>query len=117
MNNKLSFLIVQENEKHFCANAVSRRSSWPSVGKRVNVGFDTVNSSHFNFMMTSSNGNIFRVTGPLSGESTRYQWIPLKKTSDTEFWCFIWSATEQTVEKTIDTPVIWDAIALIMNSM
>ena len=26
--------------------------------------------------MTSSNGNIFRVTGPLWGESIRYWWIP-----------------------------------------
>ena len=27
-------------------------------------------------MMTSSNGNIFRVTGPLWGESTGHRWIP-----------------------------------------
>ena len=27
-----------------------------------------------------------------------------------------WSATEQTVEQTIETPVIWNAIALIMTS-
>ena len=27
-------------------------------------------------MMTSSNGNIFRVTGPLCGEFTSHQWIP-----------------------------------------
>ena len=30
-------------------------------------------------MMTSSNGNIFRVTGPLCGEFNGYRWIPLKK--------------------------------------
>ena len=29
--------------------------------------------------MTSSNRNIFRVTGPLSGESTGHQWISLTK--------------------------------------
>ena len=29
------------------------------------------------FMMTSSNGNIFRVTGPLCGEFTDHRWIPL----------------------------------------
>ena len=28
-------------------------------------------------MMTSSNGNIFRVTGPLCGEFTSHRWIPL----------------------------------------
>ena len=39
-------------------------------------------------MMTSSNGNIFRVTGHLCGEFTGHQWIPLTKTSDAELWCF-----------------------------
>ena len=29
--------------------------------------------------MTSSNGNIFRVTGPLWGESSGYRWIPLTR--------------------------------------
>ena len=32
--------------------------------------------------MTTSNGNIFRVTGPLWGESTGHRWIPLTKASD-----------------------------------
>ena len=41
-------------------------------------------------MMTSSNGNIFRVTGPLWGESTGHRWIPLTKTSDAELWCLFW---------------------------
>ena len=31
------------------------------------------------FMMTSSNGNIFRVTGPLCGEFTGHWWIPHHK--------------------------------------
>ena len=35
-------------------------------------------------MMTSSNGNIFRVTGHLCGEFTGHRWIPLTKTSDAE---------------------------------
>ena len=34
--------------------------------------------------MTSSNGNIFHVTGPLLG----HRWIPLTKSSDVEFRCF-----------------------------
>ena len=38
-------------------------------------------------MMTSSYGNIFRVTGPLCGEFTGHQWIPLTKASDADF-CF-----------------------------
>ena len=39
-------------------------------------------------MMTSSNGNIFRVTGPLCGEFTGHRWIPDTKASDAELWCF-----------------------------
>ena len=38
--------------------------------------------------MTSSNGNIFRVTGHLCGEFTGPRWIPRTKASDAELWCF-----------------------------
>ena len=60
------------------------------------------NASHgkmsVNLMMTSSNGNIFRVTGPLCGEFTGHRWIPLTKASDAVLWCFLWSAPVQTTE-------------------
>ena len=69
------------------------------------------------FILTSSSGNTFRVTGHLWGESVGHRWIPLTKASDTEIWCYLWSVPEQTVEQTIETPVIWDAIALIMTSL
>ena len=39
----------------------------------------------FNGMMTSSNGNIFWITGLLCGEFTCNRWIPLIKASDAEF--------------------------------
>ena len=45
-------------------------------------------------MMTSSNGNIFRVTGHLCGEFTGPRWIPHTKASDAELWCFLSSASE-----------------------
>ena len=45
-------------------------------------------------MMTSSNENIFRVTGHLCGEFTGLRWIPRTKVSDAELWCFLWSASE-----------------------
>ena len=67
-------------------------------------------------MMTSSSGNIFRVTGPLWGESIRHRWIPLTKASDTELWFFL-SASEQTIEHALETLVIWDAMALIATSL
>ena len=59
--------------------------------------------------MTSSNGSISRVTGPFWGESTGHRWIPLKKSSDAELWCILWSAPEQTLEQPIETSVISDA--------
>ena len=40
-------------------------------------------------MMTSSNGNIFRVTGLLCGEFIGFRWILHTKASDTELWCFL----------------------------
>ena len=40
--------------------------------------------------MTSSNGNIFRVTGHLWGEFTGLRWIPRTKASDAELWYFLW---------------------------
>ena len=68
-------------------------------------------------MTTSPKGNIFRVTGPLWGESTGNWWIPLTKASDVELWYFLWYVQEQSIEQTIETPVILDAIALIMTSL
>ena len=68
-------------------------------------------------MMTPSNGNIFRVTGPLRVDSTGQRWISLTKASDTELWFFLWSTPKQTVQQAIETLVIWDAISLIMTSL
>ena len=50
-------------------------------------------------MMTSSSGNMFRVTGTLCGEFTGHRWIPLTKASDAELWCFLWSAPEKWLGK------------------
>ena len=67
-------------------------------------------------MVTSSNGNILRATGPLRGEFTGHWWIPLTRASDAELWCFLWSAPGKRL-KNIETPVIWYAIVLIMTSL
>ena len=45
-------------------------------------------------LMTSLNGNIFRVTGHLCGEFTGPRWSPRTKASGAELWCFLWSASE-----------------------
>ena len=62
---------------------------WPIRPLRKHVFYNT---------MTSSNGNIFRVTGHLCGEFTGHRWIPRTKGSDAELWCFLWSAHGWTVE-------------------
>ena len=49
-------------------------------------------------MMTSSNGNIFRVTGHLCVEFTGQRWIPRTKASDAELWCFSLICDEKTVK-------------------
>ena len=67
-------------------------------------------------IMTSGNGNMFRVTGPLCGEFSGHRWIPRTKASDAELWCFLWSAPELTVDLTIVRLVIWDAIAMTSSS-
>ena len=47
------------------------------------------NSFRFGCMMMSSNGSLFRDTGPLCGEFTGHRWIPLTKACDAELWSFI----------------------------
>ena len=49
--------------------------------------------------MTSSNGNIFRVTGHLCGEFTGRRWIPRTKASDAELWCFLFCQISRHVYK------------------
>ena len=49
-------------------------------------GWIQVSESHS--MIKSSNGNMFHVTGPLCGEFTGHQWIPLTKASGVELWFF-----------------------------
>ena len=53
---------------------------------------------YYILMMTSSNGNIFRVTDPMCGEFIGQRWIPRTKASDAEVWDFLWSALEYMVE-------------------
>ena len=50
-------------------------------------------------MMTSSIGNIFRVTGHLCGEFTGLRWIPRTKASDGEHWYFFYLRLNQRLSK------------------
>ena len=67
-------------------------------------------------IMTSSNWNIVRVTGPLWGKSTGHRGIPITKPATRSFDVFF-DAPEQTVEQTTKPLVIWDSIALSMTSL
>ena len=96
-------------KKTFCQNITLIKTNW--IGKCRLQNGDHFFSARFHsfcfisatlapgrcgygFMMTSSNGNIFRVAGHLCGEFTGHRWIPSTKASDTELWCFLWSAPE-----------------------
>ena len=87
--------------------AMSRR--WPTCRKSHHVSSDILwahgmltlgslmfraSTNTWQAMMTSSSGNILRVTGHLCGEFTDPWWIPHTKASDAEVWCFLWSASE-----------------------
>ena len=37
---------------------------------------------------------LFRLTGHWCGEFTGHRWTPRTKASDTELWCFLWTAPE-----------------------
>ena len=78
--------------KYLCVTWVKQSISLLNLTNFVmisNVQRSCIASGH---MMTSSNGNIFRITGPLCG----HRWIPLTKASDAKLWWFLWSAPEQT---------------------
>ena len=59
------------------------------IGTLLSGGMATLRHLH---MMTSSIGNIFRVSGHLCWEFTGLRWIPRTKASDAELWYFLWSA-------------------------
>ena len=109
---------IEKSDRGRCEmlDSVSRdtveKMGWETYGKTT-WGTDI----YCTCMMTSSNGNIFHVTDPLWGESAGHPCVPPTRASDTELWCFLLSAPQQTVEQTIETPVIWDATASIMTSL
>ena len=84
------FLYILFNIMRFCFNTTGGLSFCFLILYKI---------LHFNFtltlptstkgrriMMTSSNENIFRVTGHLRGEFTGLRWIPHTKASDAELW-------------------------------
>ena len=64
-------------------------------------------------MVTSWNGSIFRVTGPLWGESIGDRWFPLQSPVTRSFDVFF----DLRLNETTETPVIRGRFALIIASM
>ena len=64
--------------------------------------------------MTSSKGNIFRATGPCAWNSPVTDEFPSQRPAARSFVIFQ-LRLNKTVEQTIKTPVIRDAIALIVT--
>ena len=82
----MSFL-VRDNDLFMRYN---KYHGWYWLGDEWNnqIGNHGVALNIPQYMMTSSNGNIFRVTDPLCGEVIGHRWIPPTKASDAELWCF-----------------------------
>ena len=92
---------LKVDEPHSCSKPLFSHFNMYSQSVFDNNGSNLPNRRHSrdfglfpHFIMTSSNGNIFRVTGHLCGEFTGHRWIPRTKASDAELWCFLWSAPE-----------------------
>ena len=79
------------NENTECCRSVKQQPKPENSLKRNKCIFILKPQLH---MMTSSNGNIFRVTGHLCGKFTGPRWISRTKASDAELWCFLWITPE-----------------------
>ena len=68
-------------------------------------------------MMTSSNDTFSVLLALCEGNPPVTGGFSSQRQVTGSFNVLFWPASEQTVEQTIGTPVIWDAIALIMTSL
>ena len=94
------FYLLQSAGAHFTKdplkfNPNSRKSDW----YKMEWYYYKKNCPPSLNMTTSSNGNIFRVTGPLWGEFTGHRWIPLTKASYAELWCFFYLRLNKQLSK------------------
>ena len=108
---------TSETKKYFCYKMVRYGIWYWCIVGFVNKVIFVVTWGNTNYIIDVIKRKHFCGTGPLRGESTGHRWIPLSKASDVELWCFLRSAPKQTVEQSIETPVIWDTIVLNMTSL
>ena len=75
------------------SESINKPTIMPRINHYIHINSRVATRDLYS-MMTSSNGNIFRVTGHLCGEFTGPRWLPRTKASHAELWCFLWSASE-----------------------
>ena len=92
--------------------------SWAVYVKSANILSQqtTVNQDLLCAMMTSWNGNLFRITGPFLGDPPATAEFTSQRANNVEPWCFLWSLFEQAAEQTVRLPVSEDAVTLYHNS-
>ena len=83
---------IYRRDRHRLILALWRTENWWNVGIHINLVLCLIICNKY--IMTSSNGNIIRVTGHLCGEFTGHRWIPRTKACDAELWYILWSAPE-----------------------
>ena len=84
----------------------------------ITCNSDTVVCTNFpRFMMTSSNGNIFRVTDPLCGKLTGPGEFPTQRPVTRSFDVFFDLRRNKRSSKPTMRLVIWDSIVVIMTSL
>ena len=90
INMPISFIIIAKIQQLSCMKInLDWKCRLQNVVNFVSASvYQPRRHNNINPMMTSSNGNIFRVTGPLCREFTGHRWTPLIKASDAELWFF-----------------------------
>ena len=93
----------------------------PRVSQRkyLEVPRSVVKVFHFIMCYLDISQSISALSWPLFRVAivTGQRWIPHRKASDVELWCFLLSVSEYTVEYTILMLVIWDDIGRIVTSL
>ena len=79
--------------------------------RNISVSMQLIAHTWFH-MMTSSNEIFSALLALCVGNSQITGGFP-HKGQRRGAWCFLWSVAEQTVEQTIETPVIWDATVVM----
>ena len=88
---RLSSILESDENIQNCGSQCRTWKTESSGSQRLKHFVCITISLYYMFMMTSSNGNIFRVTGHLRGEFTGDRWSPHTKACDAELWWFFLS--------------------------